>query len=163
MKAADRKRYAANREASKATQKKWREANREARSEYLAEWRARHGHAWLEYGREYRKQNAARISEQRREYYANNASVFKDARQRRRALLANVEFEPVDRLAIYERDGGKCRSCGEDVPAASFELDHIVPLVLGGPHVWSNLQVLCMPCNRRKHARLEGQIALPVG
>ncbi len=52
------------------------------------------------------------------------------------------------------RDGPACRGCGlmpRDV--TTLEVDHYVPRALGGLHTMSNLQLLCGPCNRRKHAK----------
>lgn len=55
------------------------------------------------------------------------------------------------RRLVYERDGGRCRHCGE-----SFDLqyDHIIPVALGGATTPQNLQLLCGPCNREKGADL---------
>lgn len=55
------------------------------------------------------------------------------------------------RLAVFERDGGRCTECG-----ASFELqyDHVIPLALGGASTAENLQILCAPCNGRKGAQV---------
>jgi hypothetical protein len=55
------------------------------------------------------------------------------------------------RLAIFQRDGGKCVECG-----STFDLqyDHIIPVALGGATSEQNLQLLCAGCNREKGASL---------
>ncbi len=51
------------------------------------------------------------------------------------------------RLFILER-GGVCERCGgED----GLEVHHIVPVAHGGPHVPSNVLVLCRGCHRGEH------------
>ena len=51
------------------------------------------------------------------------------------------------RLAVFERDGGKCVECG-----SSFDIqyDHILPFAHGGATTVENLQILCADCNRQK-------------
>ena len=51
------------------------------------------------------------------------------------------------RLAVWERDGGRCVDCGSD-----FELqyDHVIPFSVGGATTVANLQLLCAGCNRDK-------------
>jgi 5-methylcytosine-specific restriction endonuclease McrA len=80
------------------------------------------------------------------------------------------------RLAVYQRDGFRCRHCGwqPNVPAGYdgryalgerdtrpgrkrfavrvLQLDHIHPFSLGGRFEESNLQALCTTCNVRKGA-----------
>ncbi len=67
---------------------------------------------------------------------------------------AQARREPIPRavrLAVFERDGGRCVECG-----ASFDIqyDHVIPLALGGATTLENLQILCAPCNRAKGAAL---------
>ncbi len=46
---------------------------------------------------------------------------------------------------------GKCVLCGSSY---RMEVDHIIPWSKGGTHDEANLQVLCMPCNRKKSNKL---------
>jgi hypothetical protein len=49
---------------------------------------------------------------------------------------------------VYSRDGGACQCCGS---SASLEYDHITPYSCGGSSTdASNIQLLCMRCNRSK-------------
>ena len=53
------------------------------------------------------------------------------------------------RPRVFERDKGACLNCGSfDL----LEVDHIIPLALGGTNEWDNLQTLCRSCNRSKGA-----------
>jgi len=48
---------------------------------------------------------------------------------------------------VYARDGGRCQCCGS---SASLEYDHIKPYSCGGSSDRSNIQLLCLKCNRSK-------------
>jgi 5-methylcytosine-specific restriction endonuclease McrA len=99
-----------------------------------------------------------------RAYYYANKDKHSEWAAKRRAIKRGVEHQPYTRREIYDRDDGHCRICGVALPYEpnGFSLDHIVPLVLGGPDTPANLQLTCQPCNRRKAANLVGQIHLPV-
>lgn len=78
--------------------------------------------------------------------------------ERAHAALAGEGAEPRRqpiprevRLAVFERDGGRCVECG-----SGFEIqyDHVIPLALGGAGTVENVQILCAPCNQSKGASL---------
>lgn len=79
--------------------------------------------------------------------------------------IADAFVAPVDRDAVFARDGGACGVCGEPVDGSlaypdpmSATVDHIVPLVAGGTHEPGNVQTCHLRCNLRKgtnHLRSE--------
>lgn len=57
-----------------------------------------------------------------------------------------------ERRAVLDEEP-LCRAClAQNVTRASVEVDHIVPLHLGGSDRRSNKQGLCAPCHRAKTA-----------
>ncbi len=48
---------------------------------------------------------------------------------------------------VFARDGGRCQCCGS---SSDLEYDHIQPFSCGGSNDASNVQLLCLPCNRSK-------------
>lgn len=54
---------------------------------------------------------------------------------------------------VMEMGGHRCASCGE-MEADKLEIDHIIPLVVGGSDKPENLQILCRSCNGKKNADL---------
>ena len=89
----------------------------------------------------------------------------------RRARLRQVEVEAIDPKLILRRDRYRCRLCGQSTPARlrgsthdrAPEVDHIVPLALGGSHTYANTQCVCRACNMTKSARVRGQLRLALG
>lgn len=80
-----------------------------------------------------------------------------DNRHRTRARRHGGEYQPVDRVAVFDRDGWICGLCGEPVDkwlewpdAMSVSLDHVVPLSRGGDHSYANVQCAHLGCNQRK-------------
>lgn len=49
--------------------------------------------------------------------------------------------------AVIERDGRRCVQCSS---TEKIQLDHIIPIALGGATSVANLQVLCSECNHAK-------------
>lgn len=74
------------------------------------------------------------------------------AQATRRARKRDAHVEQVDPVELFEMHEGACGICGEQIDGA-FEVDHRMPLALGGEHSYANTQPAHPACNRRKGAR----------
>lgn len=61
--------------------------------------------------------------------------------------LRSSEAKRLFKAQIIERDGGRCRYCGD---TDNLTLDHVRPKSRGGQYVASNLVTACRDCNRSK-------------
>jgi 5-methylcytosine-specific restriction endonuclease McrA len=89
------------------------------------------------------------------ELLANPKSDDSARRSRERGAMT-----PSLRLAVLQRDGHTCRSCGARAPEAKLHVDHMTAIANGGKTTMDNLQTLCEPCNLAKAAKV---IELPEG
>lgn len=80
----------------------------------------------------------------------------------RRAKRFGCTYESVDKQRVFDRDKWRCQICGVKVDGKTAELDHIVPMSMGGAHSYANTQCACMPCNRKKGAKPLGQLHLGI-
>lgn len=99
---------------------------------------------------------------------AHKAKHGSTKKHRQRARRFGVEYQPVNPIEVFERDGWTCHICGKRTPKArrgsyrsnAPELDHIVPMSLGGSHTKGNLACACRACNGAKGAAAFGQPSL---
>lgn len=97
----------------------------------------------------------------------NRAGSGTSAQRARRAGV--VSRSDVDPMKVFARDDWRCQLCGIHTPkrlrgtteSAAPELDHIIPLALGGPHTNDNVQCACRACNHAKGATWRGQVRVP--
>lgn len=137
-----RSNYPAIKAKKSAVAKLWREKNKESiakrnRDDYTA--------------------NKDRVLARCREWAANNRekknSYMATRRARNSGAIGSHTSEDVARIKSLQKN--KCAICKVSLKSG-FEVDHIVPLPLGGGNAPANLQLLCMPCNRKKgHAAPE--------
>ncbi|MBW8618654.1 MAG: HNH endonuclease [Hyphomicrobiales bacterium] len=60
-------------------------------------------------------------------------------------------FSTSFRLNLFLIRKGLCAVCSQKIDAGkAWDIDHIVPLALGGTNAADNLQILCRPCHRSK-------------
>ena len=111
--------------------------------------------------------NLVKAAARARIYYHRNPETDAVKKARRKARIRGVYHENVRPTEIFERDKWRCRLCGAKTPREKRGtslpdapvLDHIVPIVLGGPHSRRNLRCLCYACNASKGAKYSGQLA----
>ena len=108
---------------------------------YQRQWRSRP---------EWQARERERAKERRKTKAGQQAdSVFNHKRRTRKKKQLGVVSIDIKKQLVTSQYG-KCANCNQRLEAKQTELDHILPLSLGGMHDDSNLQVLCSTCNRRK-------------
>ena len=88
----------------------------------------------------------------------------------RRAAERGAHADRIDPIRVFGRDGWRCHLCGCKTPhrlRGSYEpnapeLDHVIPLALGGTHTWGNVRCACRACNGKKGARPLGQLGMNI-
>lgn len=68
------------------------------------------------------------------------------ADQKRKAMSKRLRFD------VFKRDGFTCQYCGAHPPTVVLEVDHVLPVSLGGLDEIDNLVTACFGCNRGKAA-----------
>lgn len=63
------------------------------------------------------------------------------------------------RLTIWRKHGMLCQMCRQPTDERGFDLDHHIPLEIGGDDTDDNLRPLCRPCHRLKTRADAGDIA----
>lgn len=89
-------------------------------------------------------------------------------KKKRKYKIRGVRVESVNYLRVLDRDKWTCRLCGTKTPKRlrgtyqdnAPEIDHIIPIAMGGEHSYSNTQCACRKCNATKGASPLGQLML---
>ena len=75
-------------------------------------------------------------------------------RQRYRAKQNGLECDNSVTLAeVFKRARGVCGVCDKWVQPKHASMDHIVPMIKGGGHIYINIQLTHLICNLRKGAK----------
>jgi 5-methylcytosine-specific restriction endonuclease McrA len=121
--------YRQNDEKRKAQASDWYSANKERALSACKRWAERNPEKRLEMGR-------------------------MNARRRRAKLAASGGSHTyADLERIFKQQRGKCAMCKCGLSVENRQVDHIIAISRGGNNTAANLQYLCRPCNRAKHAK----------
>lgn len=162
---------AANKEKVSAGAKVYRDSHKEEMKALQDAWAAKFPEKRRETARRYYARNPEKCRAKSRLYYSEFKEKAADSRNKyrarpeyraidqnnqikRRARIASsagsLSSGIVEKLILAQK--GKCACCGE-ILGADYHLDHIIPLLLGGKHEDSNIQLLHALCNLQKHAK----------
>lgn len=146
-----------NRERSNASRREWNARNKDKVSAYNRRWREAHPEAYEASWKAWREANPERDKANRKAAMAAwrraNPEVVQFHRLKRRALIAKASTVPftVEQLAArLSMWGGHCWLCG--APGAD-SVDHVIPIIAGGPHILANLRPAHRSCNSSKGAK----------
>lgn len=103
-------------------------------------------------------------TEECRSKYGRRVSKAKRKARLRGAKVA----DRIDPLMVLKRDKWRCHICGCKTPKRlrgtiegnAPEIDHVIPIALGGTHTYDNVKCICRQCNGKKGASLAGQVSL---
>lgn len=137
--AANRRAYVKKREERIAKQKEYAEQRKEEIRSYQRAYRAEH-----------REEHKARA---KADYAANRERYIAHARNREISERAAGRYTAEEVSEIFQMQKGKCAYCRADLKRVRRNIDHIMPIKLGGENTRKNLQLLCKPCNARKSAK----------
>lgn len=150
LRANTKKYYVANYEKIKVRNAKYLAENKEKVKARLAIYRLKHPNQ----EREYRAANPEKVRLRKAKYRAKNKEAFRIYDQNRKARIrkngGTLSKGLVDKLLKLQR--GKCPCCGKSLEG-NYNLDHIVPIALGGQNIDSNIQLLTSQCNNQKHSK----------
>lgn len=83
----------------------------------------------------------------RRRLQLEKAHAVQAMTQRLDSKVKRVAIATDVKVTVWQRDGGRCVDCAA---REKLELDHSIPLAMGGSNSVRNLQLLCEACNQRK-------------
>jgi len=147
-----RERYNSNPEKFRERSRQFRNENLEKAAERFSKWRNENLEKAHQAVNRWRSKNPEKNKEITRRWHEANPEKRQEHDRNRRARengnggkIAAVEWK---QLKDHYRH--TCLCCGKKEPEIKLELDHVIPLVLGGENKIQNAQPLCSTCNRSK-------------
>lgn len=140
-----------NADKIKKSKEKHYQANKAKIIARAAEWKRENPDAVSKSSAKRYEENRDRILKMNRQWVRINAAKMRSYCQKRRARIKGVggTFTMLDIEKLFSHQRGCCAICKLPL-GKSFHIDHIVPIVRGGPNSPKNLQLLHQKCNQEK-------------
>lgn len=121
--------------------------------ECIKECNKNHGEGYLKYQKEYRENNREEYLKYQKEYKKTKKgkASYRNTRHKRRAAYRETDII-TDWLAGLKKSSIYCLLCGVEMndinnDPKQAQLDHIIPLNVGGRHIMENVRFICRECN----------------
>ena len=138
-KAAKAARYANNREQVNAAHAVYRAKNKDKAKLASAAWYSAN------------RKRVKTLSDAWRAANPEARRTYKQNRRSRKVENGGILSSGLS-LKLFALQRGKCACCKQPL-GEKYDLDHIMPLALGGPNTDDNIQLLRRECNRKKSAK----------
>jgi hypothetical protein len=129
----------------------------------MAEWYRQNADDRKAKAKRHRVANVERVRQFEAERYRRDrpkrVELAKEAGHRRRARLAQASRSDkgITVVALRKRDGDRCCLCGDVMDFQTGKhgvynprrasIEHLIPINVGGLHVWENVALSCLRCN----------------
>lgn len=133
-------------------QREWSKEHPGAHAEAMSRFKENHPRYFAEKARSYREEHPEPVAESRNRYYKTpkGRAMFarRNAKRRERSTDPALYGARVELLHALNESCARCHT----PYAITHQIDHTIPLYVGGTDEWSNLQPLCILCHRKKTA-----------
>lgn len=154
----------ANRERWDEAAREWQKANREHIAAKRAEWYRANIERKRVTNKAWREENREKTKAVKQVWLAANTlrtRVYTENRRARKSANGGTHT-PEQIQEMHAKQRYRCAGCNVSI-RKHYEVDHIIALTRGGTNDISNIQLLCMPCNRTKHNKSPEQWAKEQG
>jgi 5-methylcytosine-specific restriction endonuclease McrA len=147
--------YKNNKERATKSRKSYWSLNATRLNKIHREWVAENKDLARKTEKAWRTRNSDRKRANDNRWHAANPEKVRRYRvvsEARRRGAPGAGFTAADVDDLYKMQKGRCAACRVSL-RRGYHVDHINALARGGRNEKTNIQLLCAPCNRRKHTK----------